>query len=281
MNELASVSVVIPCYCCSSTILRAVKSVYDQTYKPYEVILVDDCSGDETLEVLYLIQSMYGADWVKVIALEGNDGPGTARNIGWDVSDQDFIAFLDSDDAWHPQKIEIQYGWMKINSNAALTGHSCKQIVSDQDSFKSPKYTSKDATFYFVKKTSLLISNRFVTPTVMLKRDIIHRFPSGKYYCEDYHLWLEMSYAGLPCYLLPLDLAYMYKQPAGASGLSSALWKMRVGELGSLSNIYQKGYIGPLTYFALLSYSFAKLVRLYAITSFKKIFLNKFHRFKY
>ena len=98
---------VVPCYRCAATIERAIASVAAQTQRPQEVILVDDASGDETLQQLYSLQSQYG-EWIKVVALTTNVGAASARNAGWNVATQPYIAFLDSDDAWHPQKVAIQ-----------------------------------------------------------------------------------------------------------------------------------------------------------------------------
>jgi glycosyltransferase involved in cell wall biosynthesis len=267
----ASVSVVIPCYRCADTIERAVKSVAEQTLKPYEVILVDDCSGDNTLEALYGLQKKYGEDWIKVIPLKENSGPGTARNVGWDASKQDYIAFLDSDDSWHPQKIEIQYSWMVNNSTAALTGHDCTQ-VSEKDTVPPASYSSEQANFYSVSKFKLLLSNRFPTRSVMLKRTILQRFPYGKRYSEDYHLWLDIVCSGLICYKLDWPLANLYKDSVGESGLSAAIWKMRKGELGCFSNIYTKKCIGLIMFTLLITYSLAKSARLFFILRFRKVF---------
>ena len=129
MLELAKVSVVIPCYRCADTIARAVTSIAEQTSRPAEVILVDDCSGDDTLATLYELQAEYPQGWVKVIESPKNAGPGTARNLGWEAATQAYIAFLDADDSWHPQKIEMQYGWMSKNPEVALTGHTCQQLI--------------------------------------------------------------------------------------------------------------------------------------------------------
>lgn len=121
----ADVSVVIPCYRCSDVIERAVTSVWEQTLRPAEVILVDDCSGDGTVDTLYALQKKFPPNWIKVIELEQNSGPGEARNAGWAAASHSYVAFLDADDSWHPQKIEIQYSWMIEHPDVVLTGHEC------------------------------------------------------------------------------------------------------------------------------------------------------------
>jgi glycosyltransferase involved in cell wall biosynthesis len=105
-TDLASVSVIIPCYNCAGTIHRALASVASQSLRPAEVILVDDHSTDDTLQSLYRLQDRYGREWIRIIEQPVNGGPGTARNMGWNAATQTYIAFLDSDDTWHPKKIE-------------------------------------------------------------------------------------------------------------------------------------------------------------------------------
>lgn len=253
---VAGVSVVIPCYRCADTIKRAVKSVAEQTLKPFEVILVEDCSGDDTLDKLYELQEVYGSEWIKVCPLKENSGPGIARNKGWDMSSQDYIAFLDSDDSWHPKKIEIQYSWMIENLNFVLTGHNDEIVAGDvvETEFE---YSS----FYEVSKWQLLTSNRFSTPTVMVKRTLSERFPEGQRYSEDYNLWLRIIYSGKACARSDAKLAYLYKASYGESGLSSNLYQMEVGELSNYKFLYKNKSIGLLRYLFITSFSFAKYLK--------------------
>jgi len=128
------VSVVIPCYCCEDTIERAVVSVMSQTALPGEVILVDDASPDHgrTLSKLQELQERFrDKTHIEIIALKNNSGPSVARNAGWGTATQPYIAFLDADDAWHTQKLEIQYEWMKEHPEIALTGHKCLWLKED------------------------------------------------------------------------------------------------------------------------------------------------------
>ena len=118
------VSVIVPCYCCAATIETAIESVARQTARPAEVILVDDASGDDTVAALRRLHHRHGADWMKVIRQEQNGGPSVARNAGWAMATQPYLAFLDADDSWHPRKVELQYGWMAAHPEVALTGHS-------------------------------------------------------------------------------------------------------------------------------------------------------------
>lgn len=261
MPEQARVSVIVPCYRCRETIERAVASIAEQTLQPVEVILVDDCSGDNTLSELYQIQANYPQGWVKVIACSENSGAGTARNVGWETATQPYIAFLDSDDSWHSQKIEIQYSWMINHPDIVLTGHACQQVDDNSAFDGKADFSTTDSDFYAVSKKQLLLSNRFPTPSVMLRRDIAQRFPDGKHYCEDYHLWVEICCAGLRCYRSELPLTYLYKAAYGEAGLSASLWKMEKGELDAYFAIFKKGYVGFIGVALLSIWSFARFMR--------------------
>jgi len=258
-KNIARVSVVIPCYRCADTIERAVMSVAEQTLKPYEVILVEDCSGDYTLDVLYSLQSQFDVDWIKIIPLKVNSGPGTARNVGWNASQQDYIAFLDADDSWHPQKIEIQYGWMVKNPDVDMTGHDF-QYLKTTDEFIE-KHNVGLVDFLQVTKKALVFKNRFSTPSVMLKSTINNRFPSGKKYCEDYYLWTEIAFNESTCYFANTVLAFLHKPPYGISGLSADLWEMEKGELDVYRNLYNKGLINVFQHAFFTVFSTLKFIR--------------------
>jgi glycosyltransferase involved in cell wall biosynthesis len=104
------VSVVIPTFNRSELVAKAIDSVLLQTYPFFEIIVVDDCSTDETI----LMLNKYG-DKIRVFKNDVNSYVGFARNFGVSVANGEYIAFLDSDDRWLPNKLELQIGWMKIN----------------------------------------------------------------------------------------------------------------------------------------------------------------------
>lgn len=240
--EYSPVSVIIPCYCCADTIERAVKSVWNQSWRPYEVLLVDDASSDNTLDVLYRLQRNYPENWIKVIALKVNRGPGYARNIGWAQASQEYIAFLDADDTWHPKKIEIQLGWMLKNQEVVLTGHLYeifKQRLHRSENYHDNLCDVDDFHVLYVSVKKLLLTNVFATSTVMIKKNIPFRFYE-KRYSEDYLLWLIIVMSDYKVALIHLPLAYKYKYPYGDGGLSGSLWRMEKGELETYYIISRK-----------------------------------------
>jgi len=259
-----SVSVVIPCYRCADTIGRAVKSIAMQSQLPEAVILIDDLSGDRTLEQLYLLQAQYPAGWIQVIAKPQNDGPGATRNAGWNAATTTYIAFLDADDSWHPRKIELQYRLMADNPQLALTGHRGGQMETTGQPVDDPSLSSSSTGLArAVSKNRLLLFNEFITRSVMLRRDLPQRFEPKKKYCEDYLLWMQILFAGHPASVLEVPLAFAYKADFGEGVLSQQVWRMEQGELDSYRRIFREQHIGMVTAIPIYLFSLAKFVRRY------------------
>lgn len=255
------VTVVIPCFRCADTIGRAIDSIVKQTRKPAEVILVDDASGDETLGVLCGMEQQYSG-WIKVISLAENCGAASARNAGWAAAAQEYVAFLDSDDAWHPHKIEIQYGYMYAHPDVVLCGHGYRRLsVGDA----LPDWEISGWVVQPIHKWGLMLSNKFVTPSVMLRRDIVQRFVERQRYMEDHMLWLMIVCNGGVVVKLTAELAAIYKRPFGILGLSSRLWSMERGDLSNYRRLYRSNYINIIQLGLLAIYSVLKYVRRLAI----------------
>ena len=255
----ASVSVIIPCYNCADTIHRAVESIVQQTLKPAEVILVDDGSADNTLQQLKLIQSKYGKDWIKVIALEKNTGVSNARNTAWDISSQNYIAFLDADDAWHSEKLSTQYSWAIAHPDIALCGHAYK-LINCQDESRNFKIQPNLKTIV-ISKDQMLFANSFATPSVMLKRNLNYRFNPNQRYCEDYLLWLQICLDGHKVAMLDTELAYLFKS-FGTSGLTSNLFRMRWGAINNYWQLWKSKRISFGEAIILIAYSWIKFIPL-------------------
>jgi len=251
----APVSVIVPCYRCKGTIRRAIESVVRQTTAPAELILIDDASGDGTLELLTHLRREFGESWVRVIALEQNSGAASARNAGWDAATGKYIALLDADDAWHARKVEIQCAFMEAHPEVAVCGHGHRRLNEGESGDDAPLGRPG---FRIVTFGMLLLSNRFVTPSVMLRRDIPSRFLAGRRYMEDHLLWLELAAGGRAVARLEQELVFTYKAATGGSGLSARIWEMRKGELANLWRLYRAGRIGILAAVVLSGYSLAK-----------------------
>ncbi len=259
------VSVVIPCYRCAATIGRAVESVLEQSVIPAEIILVEDCSGDKTLEALQNLTRTYPAR-LKVLQLKRNQGAASARNAGWLIATQQYVAFLDADDSWHPEKLSVQYNYMLSDPEIALCGHQCVCLRNGETAPMLPK------TFHVTKisASSLLLRSAFSTPTVMLKRDVPFRFQEGIRYLEDLLLWQQIAFSGLKVARIESPLAYVHKPFYGAGGLSAQLWNMEKGELDNFVVLYKAGSINLPQYSAATIFSIIKFFKRLVVTGLRK-----------
>jgi teichuronic acid biosynthesis glycosyltransferase TuaG len=271
LQDPAPVSVVIPCYRCADTIRRALASVYQQTWRPSEVILVEDGSGDDTLKYLHELQAVYPNGWLQVLTLPQNSGPSTARNMGWDKARQPYIAFLDADDAWHPEKIRLQLEWMLANPDVALTGHGF-DIAPGAQAVISPSIASP-LVCERVSASRLLISNCFATPTVILHRNLPHRFAADKRHIEDQLLFTEICLDGYPCYRSKAALAFLFKAQYGEAGLSADLWRMEKGELDFYVRLACAGKISRMSLLFFIPFSFVKYIRRLLKVAFRRLLM--------
>lgn len=255
------VSVIIPCYRCTQTIERALLSIENQTFSPIEVLLIEDASNDngKTADSLNDFKKLFaGRLNIVVVILPVNNGPGTARNIGWEKAKGEYIAFLDSDDSWHPQKLEIQYSWMIAHPEVALSGH---QTAIFNDQLNTADFLNKTIPESIITRKKILMTNPFPTRSVMVKTQILFRFEHGKRRAEDYLLWLTIILNNYKAYKLELPLAYSYKSDFGEGGLSSDLWKMEKGELDAFKKIYQNNLINSLQFLTSAVVSYLKFLR--------------------
>lgn len=114
MKTAKKVSIVVPIYNCEDFIEETLLSIKGQTYSDYEVLLIDDVSKDNSIDI---IKKVVGDDdRFKIISLEKNQGAAVARNTGIKASEGMYIAFLDSDDIWHSDKLEKQISFMEENN---------------------------------------------------------------------------------------------------------------------------------------------------------------------
>ena len=263
-KESAPVSVVIPCYRAVLTIGRALASVAAQSRKPYEVIIVDDGSDDDTPKVLNSLIKEYGEKWLKVFSLEKNRGPAAARNYGWERASRPWIAFLDADDTWHLDKIALQFGFMKSYPEIGLSGHFCRDPQIHESRLAKCFRVSECSL------ASLLYTNSLRTPTVMLRRDIALRFPEGQRYGEDYYLWLSFVGCGGRAVFLDLPLAVIHKPAFGVAGQSAALWRMEKGELCALFSVWRKKQISHGLLAGAVSWSLLKFIRRLLLTGLRR-----------
>lgn len=108
------VSIITPSFNSEKFIAETIRSVQNQTYQNWEMIIVDDCSTDKTVSIVECIAN--NDSRIKVYKLDKNSGTGIARNTALDKASGKYIAFLDADDLWKPKKLEIQINFLKNNN---------------------------------------------------------------------------------------------------------------------------------------------------------------------
>jgi teichuronic acid biosynthesis glycosyltransferase TuaG len=104
------VSIIVPVYNAENFLNRTVDSILAQTYENWELLLADDCSTDQSRDIM----SSYTDERIHCFYCEKNSGPAGARNLALHHATGQYIAFLDADDFWLPQKLEKQISFMKI-----------------------------------------------------------------------------------------------------------------------------------------------------------------------
>ncbi|NQT82439.1 glycosyltransferase [bacterium] len=194
------VSVIIPTYNRREYVGRAIESVLAQTFLDHEIIVVDDGSTDKTSRVV----AAYG-DKVRYI-YKRNGGSASARNLGIKHAKGRFIAFLDSDDTWLPEKLAIQISRMELMRNVGLS-YTDKQIVSEDGAVIKASQGWRCPSGRIFQK--LLMDNYISTSSVVVcRRECFGRagfFDETMPVSQDYEMWLRISYHYEVCYIdLPL-----------------------------------------------------------------------------
>ena len=190
------VTAIIPSYNRPSRLERALSSIEAQTYSPIEVVVVDDHSNEPVETVLSRLDDRLVAN-VRCLRHEKNRGGSAARNTGLEAANGEFIAFLDDDDEWHPEKIERQVAVLENappNVGVVYTGVRNVDSKNRINHEKTPKYTG-DVT------KNLLLHNFIGTfSSVMIRHDAVksvglldERFPSWQDW--DYYLQLSQKYS--------------------------------------------------------------------------------------
>jgi len=199
------ISIVTPSYNCSDFIAQTIDSVKSQTYNNWEMIIVDDCSTDNSIDI---INSYAKEDnRIKLYRLEKNSGAAVARTKAIELAKGDYIAFLDSDDIWLPEKLQLQLEFM-VKNNYHFTSTKYSEMSHDGKDLRMLKVWEK--TNY----RQMLKSCRIGNSSVMYNCKAL-----GKYKVpdikrdNDFVLWLKII----------KDTDYVY-------GLDKHLMKYRLTE---------------------------------------------------
>ena len=183
------VTVIMTAYQARDYVEQAVRSVMAQTVTDWELIVIDDCSGDDTPE---MIRALAGEDRrIRLVCNEENMGVARTRNRGIDLARGSYIALLDSDDVWMPDKLERQLERMEQENGDIC--YSSYAIVDARGERCKPDYLVPGTVDF----KGLLRENVIGCSTVLLNRRVLenHRFVTD-FYHEDYVLWVTLLREG-------------------------------------------------------------------------------------
>lgn len=189
------VSVVIPSFNSECYIRQTIASVRNQSLTDWELIVVDDCSTDDSPT---LVENLIREDGrIRLLRLERNAGrPAVPRNAGVRAARGRYVAFLDADDLWHPQKLELQIGLMR-SQGVRFTSTATRWFRNESETVEASANAVKDTPpIKKITHARLLCKNVIPTSSVVAEREVLTRHPfieDPRYKAiEDYHCWLTI-----------------------------------------------------------------------------------------
>ena len=228
------ISVVIPMYNASKSIIKTLDSVKNQLFDgTYQIVIINDGSTDKSQEKVQ--KYIYDNPQLDInLISKPNEGVSITRNLGVKNSKYDFIAFLDSDDIWHPQKLQIVTEMMSKHQLDFLF-----HLYAPNKQFNNIRFANNQSTLKYILRKQFAFKNYIATPTVIMNKSIFVEFPIHINACEDYCCWLD-SVTSEKFYYVSLPLASGFKKPIGESGLSGNIQKMHKGFIDSLFYLKSK-----------------------------------------
>lgn len=243
------ISVVIPAYNAERVIANAIRSCQIQSEKALEIIVVLDACTDGTLR---LVKEDFPQ--ARLIELEENKGPAFARNAGLKASKGDWVAFLDADDEWHPDKLKILSTCLGRQPEIRAIIHPF--TMSDSVTWLGlPKIPLRKPNFF-----SLLLKNQAQGSCICLKRSEGFLFDESFRYCEDHELTVRLAWSGAVFYL-PFALTKLGREQLSEGGLSGSRWAMRRGELKMYARLWRLNLLWLALMPFLMAFSLLKHLR--------------------
>lgn len=224
---MVTVSVIMPCWNSASFLEESVRSVEGQTLSDFELIIIDDCSTDDSYEIA---KRLAGSDpRIKVYSTGSNKGPAGARNLGIKNATGKYIAFLDSDDLWTSKKLEEQIAFMEGHGYGF--SYTEYQLLGDQAHVLTGprKVTAKKMARWCYPGCLTVMYRRDLMPNLSVDESLKSR--------NDYAMWLKLSQKA-DCYLLKKNLAFyrVHQGSVSHSGLSKRIrdllkmWRISEGK---------------------------------------------------
>jgi len=186
MIKLPTISVILPIYNCELYIKEAVDSVLNQTFRDFELIIIDDCSTDSTLKII----KSYQDSRIKLIEKEKNSGYTDSLNMAIKLAKGKYIARMDGDDICMPERFAKQVEFLNANCEVILCGTAI-QIIDSEKVLKHP-LTHEEIL------VKLCFGTSFCHPSVMVRKEILLENNYDKSFepAEDFELWTRLAFLG-------------------------------------------------------------------------------------
>lgn len=262
-----SFSVVIPAYNSAKIIKNAISSCLQQTFLPKEIIVIDDCSIDNTVEII----KQFNSPLIKLLVNSSNRGPSYSRNLGIKNSNSSWILFLDADDIFHKKKIETLNQLILSDLSISAIGHNTKVGLTLNQ--LNDNYISKIPNFKKYTSFMLLLKNRIVTPALAISSDNGILFNEKMIYAEDHDFILRTA-TNFNLVYFDLPLCSINRLPLSSGGLSSNFMKMRIGEMKMYFDYCRKNRLYYLSPFFLI-FSILKHIKFLLLYFLTKRFNNR------
>ncbi len=227
---MPTISVIVPAYNAERTILETIKSVQQQSFTDFELIVINDGSSDRTLELLLAVEDSR----LKIFSYE-NGGLPVARNRGISHAGGEFIAFLDADDLWTPDKLELQLAALQKHPKAGVA-YSWTHFMDEQGgSFHAGEPILFEGDVY----ADLLVWNFIASGSNPLIRkqaiESVGEFDPTLRSCEDWDLWLRLA-ARWPFVVVPKP-QILYR--LSSTSMSSKIKVMEEAHLTTIERAFQ------------------------------------------
>jgi teichuronic acid biosynthesis glycosyltransferase TuaG len=230
------VSIVMPAYNAEPYLAAAIESVISQTYPAWELLIVNDASTDETPAIAERFQRL--DERIKVFTQSENTGVAKARNSALEQAKGKYIAFLDSDDLWVPNKLEKQIAFMLANQ--VIISYGAYQRIDERGNNLGTVWPLKELDY-----ATLLKSNFIGNLTGVYDAEMLGKECFGDFRHEDYVAWLALvKRAGKAMSVDEVLGSYrVYTGSASSNKLKAALWQWRIYRQSQLLGIPQSCWL--------------------------------------
>jgi len=220
---MKNVSIITPTYNSSKYVSEAIASVLAQSYEAWEMIIVDDCSSDDTYDIVQRYACQDGR--IRAFRMPRNSGPAATRNLAIDKARGRYIAFLDSDDMWASDKLEKQLTFMQ-RKGAALTYTAYEKMTESGDTCGRIVHVPDQTDYRGLLSASVIGCLTVIYDTDMTGKVFMPDLPKR----QDHGLWLKILRTGHVAYGLNEPLAYLRIRKGSISSNKVAaaayVWKL-------------------------------------------------------